>query len=141
MKSSTHFVVVNTLGIAYTILYLIGFFKSNSIYYSIGAVGMFTWIRSLITGDSKKIISFFSAIVIITIVFLFFNIIWFKTVFWVTFAFALGQFIPSLFLIFGRKHISSNNDTHEKIKLFSVESFQIIALLVLPFLLQNMFKV
>ena len=140
MKSSTHFAIINILGIAYTILYLIGFFKSNSIYYSIGAVGMFIWIRSLIKGDSKKIISFFTAIVLFTIIFLFFNIIWYKTFFWVTFTFAAGQLIPSLILVFTAKNILNNIDLNDKIKLFSVETLQIIAILLLPVLLRNMFK-
>jgi len=141
MKVTKYFFVLNILGIFYTTLYLVGFFTSNSINYSVGAVGMFIWIRSLITDDRKKIISFYTSIVLFTLVFLFFKIVWYKTFFWVTFAFAAGQLIPSLIMIIGVNKLIDKTETVERIKLFSIEALQITAMLLLPILLRNIFKI
>lgn len=142
MKLKTYFTLLNSFGIIYFVLYLIGFFTSNSLIYSIGGVGMFLFIRLLIIGDRKKIWTLYSAIILFTLIFLIFKISWYKIFFWVTFSFVIGQIIPSLMFIFGgNKLYDSLLENAEKYEIISIKTFQLLLLLIVPFLLRNFFKI
>jgi hypothetical protein len=142
MKLKNYFFLLNIIGVIYFILFLIGFFTSNSLMYSIGGIGMFLFIRILIIGDQKKIWTLYSAIILFTLLFLLFKVSWYKTFFWITFTFVIGQIIPSLIIIFGGNNLyNSIVEKAEKYELISFKTLHILLLITIPFVFRNLFKI
>lgn len=153
MKNYYLILIENFIGIAYLILFLIGFLGDNLNFMNIGGIGMLIFMFIMIMEQPKNLSSFLFMCSIGAVV-AYFVSVWWLGIYWVSAFFSAGQLFGIIALIKNKKQLidlveskkietddllkfALTGKTTDPDKISFIEIMFFVALLVSPYLLSN----